>query len=128
MILEVSIVYGTSIAAVYSVHSYIICTGTVDKASGDTPLSLACTNIHLDTVKYLVNEYHCVILRSMFIICWCVKHKTKQSLLYTGTVNKAGDTPLSLALSAAFWEVAKYLAITHHCLSDTKSIRIPCLH
>ncbi len=47
----------------------------------------------------------------------------KQSLstrMYTGAVNKAGDTPLSLAFSAAFWEVAKYLAITHHC--DTKSI------
>ncbi len=32
--------------------------GTVNKA-GDTPLSLACTNGHLDTVKYIVNEYHC---------------------------------------------------------------------
>ncbi len=31
---------------------------TVNKA-GDTPLSLACANGHLNTVKYLVNEHHC---------------------------------------------------------------------
>ena len=34
-------------------------TEPVNKA-GDTPLSLACANGHLDTVKYLVNEHHCV--------------------------------------------------------------------
>ncbi len=33
----------------------------------------------------------------------------------TGTVNKAGDTPLSLAYKGGHWEVVKYLAITHHC-------------
>ena len=33
-------------------------TGTVNKA-GDTPLSLACANGHLDTVEYLVNKLHC---------------------------------------------------------------------
>ncbi len=27
--------------------------------AGDTPLSLACANGHLDTVKYLVNQHHC---------------------------------------------------------------------
>ncbi len=27
--------------------------------AGDTPLSLACTNGHLDTLKYFVNEHHC---------------------------------------------------------------------
>ncbi len=32
--------------------------GTVNKA-GDTPLSLACANGHLDTVKYIVNEHRC---------------------------------------------------------------------
>ncbi len=32
--------------------------GSVNKA-GDTPLSLACANGHLDTVKYLVNEQYC---------------------------------------------------------------------
>ncbi len=37
----------------------------------------------------------------------------------TGTVNKAGDTPLSLAYKGGHWEVVKYLAITHHC--DTTS-------
>ena len=35
-----------------------VCAGTVNKA-GDTLLSLACTNGHLDTVKYLVNQHHC---------------------------------------------------------------------
>ncbi len=40
----------------HSVHLYTY-TGTVNKA-GDTPLSLACANGHLDTVKYLVNEHH----------------------------------------------------------------------
>ncbi len=30
----------------------------VNKA-GDTPLSLACASGHLDTAKYLVNEYQC---------------------------------------------------------------------
>ena len=33
----------------------------------------------------------------------------------TGTVNKSGDTPLSLAYKGGHWEVVKYLAITHHC-------------
>ncbi len=39
--------------------------------------------------------------------------------LFAGTLNKAGDTPLSLAYKGGHWEVVKYLAITHHC--DTKS-------
>ncbi len=43
----------------------------------------------------------------------------------TGTVNKAGDTPLSLAYKHGHWEVVKYLAITHHC--DTKSNSNICL-
>ncbi len=38
---------------------------------------------------------------------------------YTEPVNKAGDTPLSLAYKGGHWEVVKYLAITHHC--DTTS-------
>ncbi len=37
----------------------------------------------------------------------------------TGKINKAGDSPLSLAYKGGHWEVVKYLAITHHC--DTKS-------
>ncbi len=36
----------------------LVFTGTVNKV-GDTPLSLACANGHLDIVKYLVNEHHC---------------------------------------------------------------------
>ena len=37
---------------------------------------------------------------------------------YTGTFNKAGDTPLSLACANGHLGVVMYLAITHHC--DTK--------
>ena len=37
----------------------------------------------------------------------------------TGTVNKAGDTLLSLAYKGGHWDMVKYLAITHHC--DTTS-------
>ncbi len=40
-------------------------------------------------------------------------------LVFAATVNKAGDTPISLAYKGGHWEVVKYLAITHHC--DTKS-------
>ena len=36
----------------------VVSTEPVNKA-GDTPLSLACANGHLDTVKYLVNQHHC---------------------------------------------------------------------
>ncbi len=56
----------------------------VNKA-GDTPLSLACANGHLDTVKYLVNEHRCD----------------------PGTVNKAGDTPLSLACANGHLDTVK---------------------
>ena len=94
-------------------------TDTVNKA-GDTPLSLACTNGYLDTVKYLVNEHHCnprsehciygTSIACCIIQCICT---------CTGTVNKAGDTPLSLAYKGGHWEVVKHLAIIHYC--DTKS-------
>ncbi len=36
----------------------MVFTEPVNKA-GDTPLSLASANGHLDTVKYLANEHHC---------------------------------------------------------------------
>ncbi len=42
-----------------------------------------------------------------------------------GTVNKAGDTPLSQAYKGGHWEVVKYLAITHHC--DTKGSFDVCI-
>ena len=40
----------------------------------------------------------------------------------TEPVNKAGDTPLSLAFKGGHWEVVKYLAITHHCDAKSKLI------
>ncbi len=85
--------------------------------AGDTPLSLAYANGHLDTVKYLVNEYHCDP-RSKHGTSIAASLSTRPRTC-TGTVNKAGDTPLSLAYKRGHWEVAKYLVITHHC--DTKS-------
>ena len=43
---------------VHFIDNSLVVTDTVNKA-GDTPLSLACANGHLDTVMYLVNEHHC---------------------------------------------------------------------
>ncbi len=86
--------------------------------AGDTPLSLACANGHFDTVKYLGNEHHCDP-RSEHCMAHGLLHHSVTSRTYTGTVNQAGDTPLSLAYKGGHWEVVKYLAITYHC--DTKS-------
>ncbi len=44
---------------------------------------------------------------------------TLDSRTCTGTFNKAGDTPLSLAYKGGYSEMVKYLAITRLC--DTKS-------
>ncbi|XP_064387477.1 uncharacterized protein LOC135335830 isoform X4 [Halichondria panicea] len=102
--------------------------GTVNKA-GDTPLSLACANGHLDTVKYLVNEHHCdpgTVNKAgdtpLSLACANAGHLDTVKYLVNehhcdprSTVNKAGDTPLSLAYKGGHWEVVKYLAITHHC-------------
>ncbi len=95
-------------------------TEPVNKA-GDTLLSLACANGHLDTVKYLVNQHHCDPKSKhwyiiMYINC-CITQYTRTC---TGTVNKAGDTPFSLAYKGGHWEVVKYLAITHHCDTTSK--------
>ena len=51
------------IVSVHQQYCYVVDGGPshaepVNKAD-DTPLSLACANGHLDTVKYLVNEHHC---------------------------------------------------------------------
>ena len=104
MILEVS----TSIAALFSIPPVHV------EPAGDTALSLACANGHLDTVKYLVNERHWDP-RSETLNC-CIIQYTRTC---TDTVNKAGDTPLSLAYKGGHWDLVKYLTITHHC--DTKS-------
>ena len=39
-------------------NNLFVNTVTVNK-NGDTPLTLACRNGRLDTVKYLVKECHC---------------------------------------------------------------------
>ena len=38
--------------------------GTISK-TGDTTLSLACANGHLDTVRYLVEVHHCDTIRKL---------------------------------------------------------------
>ncbi len=43
--------------------------------------------------------------------------------VYTVTVNEAGDTPLSLAYKKGHLEVVKYLAVTHHCSTESKSLK-----
>ncbi len=48
-------------------------------------------------------EHHSVYTRT-YITC-----------MYTTTVDKAGDTPLSLANKHGHWEVVKYLAQEHQC-------------
>ncbi len=48
--------------------------------------------------------------------------------MYTVTVNKAGDTPLSLAYEEGHFEVVKYLAVTHHCSTESKSGLASCLY
>ena len=86
--------------------------------AGDTPLSLACANGHLDMIKYFAEDQYCNP-RSKCEILICITQHV-HACTNVGTVNKAGDTPLSLAYKGRHWEVVKYLAITHQC--DTKGI------
>ncbi len=39
-------------------------------------------------------------------------------MVFSGAVNKAGDTPLSLACANGHLEVIKYLIITHGCATN----------
>ena len=41
-------------------YTPIICAGTVNK-TGDTPLSLACVNGHLEMIKYFIIIHGCII-------------------------------------------------------------------
>ncbi len=52
---------------------------------------------------------HWITLSNNFLSYWC---------LPAGTVNKAGDTPLSLACANGHLEVIKYLIITHGCTTN----------
>ncbi len=42
--------------------------------------------------------------------------------MFTGTLNEAGDTPLSLACANGHLEVIKYLIITHGCAKNGSKI------
>ncbi len=98
----------------------ILITEPVNDAD-DTPLSLACANGHLDMIKYFAEDQYCNP-RSKYevLIIIILLYHSAHACTNVGTVNKAGDTPLSLAYKGGHWEVVKYLAITHHC--DTKGI------
>ena len=99
-------------------------TEPVNKA-GDTPLSLACANGHLDNIKYLVNKHHCDPKSKHCIYSTSIAASVHPIYIYintcTGSGNKAGDTPLSLAYKGGHMDVVKYLAITHHCDTTSKS-------
>ena len=112
----------------HSVHSYT-CTGTVNNA-GDTPLSLACANGHLDTVKYLVNQHHCDPKSKHWYIIMIhqLLHHSVHSYTCTGTVNNAGDTPLSLACANGHLDTVKYLVNQHHCDPKCKHWYIIMVH
>ncbi len=113
------------IAALLNMHThnntYYTCTHAGTNKAGDTPLSLACANGHLNTVKYLVNEHHCDPRgKALYGTSIAASLSTTPEHACTGTVNKAGDTLLSLAYKGGHWEVVKYLAITHHCDTTSK--------
>ncbi len=98
--------------------------GTVNKA-GDTPLSLACANGHLDTVKFLVNRHRCDPSTFYFFMqkgSLCHATMSWHALVYTGTVNKVGDTPLSLACANGHLDTVKYLVNEHRCDPRSKFI------
>ena len=68
-----------------------------------------------------MNEHHCDprSKRCIWHINCCIIQYIRTC---TGTVNKAGDTPLSLAYKGGHLEVVKYLAITHRCDTKSKSL------
>ncbi len=51
-------------------------------------------------------NYSLEVSKETNVCMWCI---------CTGTVNKAGDTPFSLAYKGGHWEVVKYLAQEHQC-------------
>ncbi len=99
-----------------SVHNLLVSTVAVNEA-GDTPLSLECSRGNLEMVKALINKH---VDPKSKCSSWSMISAVKLWWwFFTEPVNKAGDTPLSLAYKGGHWEVVKYLAITHHC--DTTS-------
>ncbi len=93
-------------------HVYSV---TVNKA-GDTPFSLACINSQWNIVKYLVKACHCDPKSKLLYIHLQLSTPTH---VYTVTVNKAGDTPLSLACINSQWDIVKFLV--KECHSDPNS-------
>ena len=64
----------------------------MDKA-GQTPISLAYSNRHLETVKYLVQEQQC---DPNCMLCAFVFTNHVNLVDHSVVVNENGDTPLSL--------------------------------
>ena len=88
-----------------------ICTppGITNKA-GDTPLSIAYSNRHLETVKYLVQEQQCNP-NCMFLV---LPIRLACSFIPpTVVVNKDGDTPLSIECSRGHLDWVKALINKH---------------
>ena len=84
--------------------------------AGNTPLSTVCSRGDLEMIKVSINKHvdpnsKCLSM-AVTLLMWSS----------TEPVNKAGDTPLSLAYKGEHWEVVKYLAITHHCDTTSKSV------
>ena len=90
-------------------HNSFVSTVAVNEA-GDTPLSLECSRGDLKMVKALINKHvdpnsKTLCLLSGMLLMWSS----------TEPVNKAGDTPLSLACTNGHLDTVKYLVNEHHC-------------
>ena len=84
--------------------------GTVNKA-GQTSLSLAYSNRHLEMVKYLVQEQlcnpNCMLCLIAFYQC------DRFDFAHSVVVNKVGDTPLYLECSYGTLDWVKALINEH---------------
>ena len=87
-------------------------TGTVDKA-GQTPLSLAYSNRHLETVKYLVQEQQCNPNCIKQCVCF-VSVNHADLVVHSVVVNKDidRDTPLIIECSHGHLDWVKALINT----------------
>ena len=90
-----------------------ICTPPdVTNRAGKTPLSIAYSNRHLETVKYLVQEHQCNP-NCIFWSFFCSANKICFFIPPTVVVNKHGDTPLSIECSRGHLDWVKALINKH---------------